>query len=152
MQAWHGGWAASLAGHNCPALLVQDAPSASWAPNTSSVCEELLAPPVLCREASGARATSQETQKHGKCLCYIWGLKLRPEVLEMQGGRWEEGGRSQFPPRRWDCAVCLGTSATGLPQLLPSNPESLWWVIDSFIMKQSRMESDLHWDARGNDL
>ena len=41
------------------------------------------------------------------------------------------------------CSVS-GDKCNGLPQLLPSNPESVWWVIDSFIMKQIRMESDLH--------
>lgn len=41
------------------------------------------------------------------------------------------------------CSVS-GDKCNCPPQLLPSNPESIWWVINTFIIKQIRMESELH--------
>lgn len=69
--------------------------------------------------------------------------EVRPEVLEMQGGRWEEEGEVGFLPDI-ETMQCVWGQVQLPSQLLPSNPESIWWVINTFIIKTNSMESELH--------
>lgn len=136
--------AASLVGHLCPSLPIQDTPLPPspwmWPLFVRNSCLLRVMERGFWYQALGAGNANTQ----GGC-CHIWGLAHTQEVLETQGrklmGRGRDGafGRSQFTPGHWGRVALLEANSAAFTSLSLSNLESMSQIINIFIIKMRRV-------------